>query len=137
MNPINTRSKLTLLWTFLALNMLFKDFHDLFRPGMIDEMRDGVVNGIQVTEGIMLAGGVFVEIILVMILISALAGYRINRFVNLLWPSIAVFFIAIGDKHDLDDYWFAAVKIVTLASIFVIAYRWRNPELPNRTAYAA
>ena len=44
------KAKLSTLWIFVLLNIIFRDIHEFFRPGLLEEMMTGVVNGTQVTE---------------------------------------------------------------------------------------
>ena len=73
---------LSTLWIFVLLNTLFRDIHELFRSGMLEEMMTGTVNGVQVTEGFLLLGAIVVEIPIAMVLLSRVLKYRVNRWTN-------------------------------------------------------
>ncbi len=51
MNDLDKRLKLSSLWVFVFLNMIFRDLHELGRPGFLEEVMSGVVGGVQVTDG--------------------------------------------------------------------------------------
>ena len=50
------KAVLSTLWMFVLLNIIFRDIHDLFRPGFLEEMMTGSVNGTEVTEEALLLG---------------------------------------------------------------------------------
>jgi len=54
MSDVDMRAKLSALWIYVFLNMIFRDLHELGRPGFLKEMMTGVVGGIRVTDGLML-----------------------------------------------------------------------------------
>jgi len=66
-NEFDIKLKFLALWTFVFLNMIFRDLHELGRPGLLQEMITGVVNGVQITDGLLLIGGVMIEIPLLML----------------------------------------------------------------------
>lgn len=47
---MDRKAKLSAAWVFVLLNVIFRDLHELFRPGMLAEMTTGTVNGVQMTE---------------------------------------------------------------------------------------
>ena len=79
---IDKRALLSTLWIFVLLNMIFRDIHEFFRLGLLEEMMTGIVNGNQVTEQVMLIGAFMVEIPILMVLLSRILNYRINRWAN-------------------------------------------------------
>jgi len=44
MNDLDKRAKLSALWVFVFLNIIFRDLHELGRPGLLEEIMTGVVN---------------------------------------------------------------------------------------------
>ncbi len=69
---IDKKALLSTLWIFVLLNLIFRDIHEFFRAGLLEEMMTGVVNGNQVTEQVMLIGAFMVEIPILMVLLSRL-----------------------------------------------------------------
>ena len=63
---MNTRTQtlLSTLWIFVILNIFARDIHELGRPGMLEQVMSGVVDGVVVTEGLMLLGGIMFEFLL-------------------------------------------------------------------------
>ena len=125
---MDMKAKLSTLWIFFLLNMIFRDIHDLFRPGLLEEMMTGIVNGTQVTDGLLLVGGIMVEIPISMVLLSRVLKYRLNRWTNIIVGSITLASV-IGNKPiDLDDVFFTTVEFIALAIIIWLAWKWRKQE---------
>ena len=126
---MDMKAKLSTLWIFVLLNVIFRDIHELFRPGLLEEMMTGTVNGVQMTEGTLLLAGIMLEILLAMVILSRILKYSVNRWANIIVGVIAIpLVIGIGPK-DLDDIWFLTIGVVALALIIWYAWKWPDPEL--------
>lgn len=79
LNNLDKRAKLSSLWVFVFFNMIFRDLHESGRAGFLEEMMTGVVNGVQITEGLLLVGGLMIAIPLLMILRDHLVGVQRAR----------------------------------------------------------
>lgn len=127
--PASTESHKGLLsatWTFVVLNMLLRDVHELFRPGLLAEMMTGTVNGIAMTEGFLLGAAVAVELPVLMVLLPWVLSphlYRRATFVVAPLVAAATLATAVG---DLDDAFFAAVEGAALA--FAVWTVWKGPS---------
>ena len=132
---MDMKAKLSTLWIFVLLNVIFRDIHELFRPGFLEEMMTGTVNGVQMTEGVLLLGGIMAEIPIAMVLLSRVLKYRVNRWANIIAGAITIAFIMANRPKDLDDMWFLAIGVVALSLIIWYAWKWPNPESqPNNLA---
>jgi len=109
------------------LNMIFRDIHEFFREGLISEMVTGTVNGVQVTEETLLFAGVVLEILLLMVILSRVLPYQVNRYANIIVGIIAIPLILSSGQNDLDDMFFATVEVIALLVIVWSAWRWSNP----------
>lgn len=120
------RILLSTLWIFVLLNILFRDVHELFRPGVLDAMASGVMNGREVTEQVMLAGAIAVELMIVMVILSQILPQSLARWGNLAIAAIAALGqISLG-TNDLDDGFFLIMELAGLAGIFYLAITWRK-----------
>ncbi len=125
---MNTRPQtlLSTLWIFVILNMFARDIHELGRPGMLEQVMSGVVDGVTITEELMLLGGIMFEIFLVMVVLSQVLKYRINRWVNMIMGLIAIAIVMMTNlSPDLDNLFFMIIEIITLVAIIGIAWRWK------------
>jgi hypothetical protein len=51
---IDMKALLSTSWIFVLLNVIFRDIHELFRPELLKEMMAGTVNGVHITEELVL-----------------------------------------------------------------------------------
>ncbi len=131
---IEMKAKLSALWIFVLLNIIFRDIHELFRPGMLEEMMTGIVNGNQVSDVVLLAGGIMLQLPIIMVFLSRALRYNVNRWANILASiaTIAIVFIN-NTTPDLDDMLFGVVEVAALSLIIWYAWKWQSPETqPNR-----
>jgi hypothetical protein len=125
---MNTRTQtlLSTLWIFVILNIFARDIHELGRPGMLEQVMSGVVDGVIVTEGLMLLGGIMFEVFIVMVVLSHVLKYKINRCVNMIMGMIAIAIVVMTNlSPDLGNIFFMIVEIIALVAIIGIAWRWK------------
>jgi hypothetical protein len=125
----NPRLLLSILWIFIILNFFARDIHELGRPGMLEQMISGIIDGVVVTEMLMLIGGIMIEIPILMTVLALLLPYSINR-----WANIGVGFltmvmiVAMNVQPDLDNVFFMSIQLIALIAIVGKAWRWRVPQ---------
>ncbi len=119
------RPLLSTLWVFTLLNVLFRDFHELFRPGLLEQMIDGTVNGTRTTEAVILIGGVLIELPLLMVVLTRFLVPRIARIANVAVGLLAVPLLLSTGIRDLDDAFFAAVTAIAALTIVGLAWTWK------------
>ena len=111
--------------------MLLRDVHEFFREGLIEEIISGVVNGNQMTEELFLISGIVGQIPLnMMVVLPLVLPYRLTRWANIIASLLYAAFMFVDPPRDLDDIWFFAVRLVALAIIIIIAYRWQPDSTP-------
>ena len=119
---IDKKALLSTLWIFVLLNIIFRDLHEFFRAGMIEE----IITLTPVSEQMMLIGGIMMEIPILMVLLSRILNYRINRWANIIIGAVIIaLVIGVGQK-DLDDMFFATVEVIALSAIVWLAAKWRE-----------
>jgi MFS family permease len=123
---IDTKVLLSTLWIVVLFNMLKADILSLYIPGVFDEMAR-FAGDTPITQ-LMLGAAVMIEIAIVMILLSRLLPYKVNRWANIAASFITIVFI-IGGGATYPHYIFiATVEVVCLLLIAWNAWRWPNPE---------
>src|SRR5215216_2702946 len=53
---IDMKALLSTIWIFVLFNIAFRDIHEILRPGFLEEVMTGTINGVQMTEGFLLLG---------------------------------------------------------------------------------
>jgi hypothetical protein len=121
-----TKALLSTLWVVVMLNMLKADILSLYIPGAAEELARTA--GDTPIPLLMLGGAIMMEISILMILLSRVLTYRVNRWANIITSLITIAFI-IGGGSSYPHYLFiAAVEVVCLSLIVWVAWKWRNPE---------
>ena len=118
--------RFAMAWGFVVLTVLFKDIHELFRPGFIDEARSGISNDAPVSELALLYGGIGVTFLVAMVFLPRLLSLTVNRWTNGIAAILAAVMIATFPRNDLDDVWFALVQMAVLAWVLVAAVRGKG-----------
>lgn len=126
--PTATGLMLSHLWLFSMLNMLFRDVHELTMADTIAEISSGRLNGVEVTEGLLLGGALIVELLMLGMLLSRILPPQLSRVMNLVLAPIAILGTIAANPSDPDDYFFAAIEIAAFCAIFVLAWTWRPSE---------
>jgi len=125
----NPRLLLSILWVFIILNFFARDIHELGRPGMLEQMMSGTIDGVVVTEMLMLIGGIMIEILILMTVLALLLPHGINRWANIRVGLLTmVMTVAMNLKPDLDNVFFTGIQLIALIAIVGIAWRWRAPQ---------
>ncbi len=123
---IDTKVLLSTLWIVIMINMLKADILSLYIPGAIDELEKTA--GDTPIPLLMLGGAIMMEISIVMIVLSRVLKFRVNRWVNIITSIITIAFV-IGGRASYPHYTFiATVEVVCLLLIVWNAWKWSNPE---------
>lgn len=128
LGAMDMKAKLSTVWIFVLLNVIFRDIHELFRPGFLEEMMTGMVNGVQMSEETLLVAGILLEIPIAMVILSRVLRYRFNRLANIIAAVLTIAFIISNRPNDLDDIWFLTVGVVALSLIIWYAWKWPQVE---------
>lgn len=123
---IPTRTLLSTLWVVVMINMLKADILSLYIPGAVEEVAR-TAGDLPITL-LMLGGAVLMEIAILMILLSRVLKYAVNRWANIITSLIMIAFV-IGGGATYPHYLFiATVEVACLLLIIWFAWKWRNPE---------
>lgn len=119
---------LSSLWLFVILNGLFRDMHELAVASTIEEILTGHMNGSPVTDGVLLAGALVTQVLLLSMLLSSLLKPRAARWFNIVVPPLMAFAMFFAPPNDPDDYVFYTIMVGTLLAISLLAWNWREPS---------
>lgn len=123
-----TRAKLSTLWIFVMLNMIFADIFSFMHPGNLEQIMSGHAEGIQITPEFLLAAAVLTEVPIAMVLLSRVLGHRPNRIANIVAALITIVYIIGGGSMTATYIFFATMEIVGLLCIIWFAWRWHSQQ---------
>lgn len=123
---IETKTLLSTLWVVVMINMLKADILSLYIPGAADELARTA--GATPIPLLMLGGAIMMEISTLMILLSRVLKYGVNRWVNIITSMITIVFVVAGGVSYPHYLFIAAVEVICLLLIVWFAWRWRIPE---------
>ena len=121
---IDMKTKLSALWLFAMLTYTYGDVVTLMDP-----VKHG---SIQLTEGFLLGGSIYMMIPISMVLLSRILKYRASRWASIIAGAIMTItltmtlFVAVPTTYYA---FFTAIEIACTAIIVWYAWKWRNPEI--------
>lgn len=124
------KSVLSLLWIFAILNYLYADVMTLMDPVYLKMVLSNT-GPFQITEGFLLGAAILMETAIVMVVISKLSGYKINRWTNMiasLLHTAAVFGSLLAGTPALYYLFFCIIEIGCTSFIFIYALKWKVEE---------
>ena len=125
---MDTKVLLSTLWIVVMINMLKADILSLFIPGATDELaKTSASTGAPIPQ-LMLGGAIMMEISIVMIILSRVSKYKINRWTNIITSIITIMFVTGGGVSYPHYIFIATIEVICLLLIFWNAWNWRNNE---------
>ncbi|GAW51768.1 MULTISPECIES: DUF6326 family protein [unclassified Nocardioides] len=123
----DVRILLSTLWIFATLNYLYCDVLSLMDSHLLRQYLVGTVGDIEMTQTFLVGAAVLMEIPIGMVLVSRVAGYRVNRWANIvagsLMTAVQAITVFVGSTTPYYAF-FSVVEIATTASIVWLALRW-------------
>ena len=117
------RTILSALWLFAMLTYTYGDVVTLMDP-----VKHGSV---QLTEGFLLGGSIYMMIPITTVLLSRILKYRANRLASIIAGTIMTItltmtlFVAVPTSYYV---FFTVIEITSTALIVWYAWKWYNPE---------
>jgi hypothetical protein len=117
------KGRLSALWLFAILTYTYGDVVTLMDP-----VKHG---SIQMTEGFLLGGAIFMMIPIMMVLLSRILKYRASRWASIIAGTImtvtlpVTLFVAVPTSYYV---FFTVIEVASTALIVWYAWKWRNPE---------
>ncbi len=125
---MDTKVLLSTLWIIVMINMLKADILSLYIPGVADEVAKTAASTGTPIPQLMLGGAIMMEISIVMIVLSRVLKYKVNRWTNIITSIITIVFV-VGAGVSYPHYIFiATVETLCLLLIVWFAWTWRNVE---------
>lgn len=128
MRKLDPHTLLSALWLFILLNIIFRDIHQFVLASHLQMLLTGYYNGIEITEELMLLGGVLVQVPIAMVLFSLLLTRRIGRPFTILAAIITTGTLLSSAPTDLDDTFHLVIELAALVAILWTAWTWTDQE---------
>ncbi len=126
MDTIHPKLKLSARWLFALLNVIFRDIHQFTMKSHLEMLLTGYYNGMEVTEELMLIGGMVLEIPILMVLFSLLLKRKCNRIANVIAVIISAGLFLVEPPSDLDDWFFKIMEFIAFIAILETAWKWKS-----------
>jgi hypothetical protein len=122
-----TRIKLSALWVSLMLTYLLGDVLRIFSGDFVS----GEMSGMQISQELMLGMAVLMVIPIVMVFLSLILWYAVNRWANIILSIVFFVFNAIGlpTYPSLYDQFLIIVGLVFNVLTVWVAWRWAQQEM--------
>lgn len=121
---IDTKVLLSTLWIVVMINMLKADILSLFIPGSAEELAKTAASAGATIPQLMLGGAIMMEISIVMIILSRVLRYGLNRWVNIVTSILTIAFIWGGATPEPHYIFIATVETICLLLIIWFAWKW-------------
>ncbi len=120
-SQLDVKVKISLFCIVVMFTMIMADILSFMFP-------EGDKPEFEITQGIFLIFAILLEIPIIMILLSRVLPYRINRWANIFASIITIVFVIGGGSALLHYYFFASVEIICMLLIIWHAWKWKNTE---------
>lgn len=132
MNVINfngdRRSLLPFLWIYLTANYIYCDVFTLHLAPYLEAFLSGQVGNMKITENFLLGFAFIMQIPVIMIVLSKVLAFKLNKYANIIagiiTTSVQAFTVTMGGS--LHYMFFSFFEIVTGLLIIALAVTWRS-----------
>ena len=135
--PIPVRAKLAAAWTSFMFLYIYVDFFNLYKPGVVDGILNGLVWRFDVSPTLLTIMLASVAIPALMVMLSMTLPARANRATNLVVASLYIpysVFNAAGASWDWAFFYGLSIGIEVLLLAFILRSAWTWPRTPAISA---
>jgi hypothetical protein len=125
---VGVRCKIAALWIAMLFLFAYGDIFGFFSPGQLEEVMAGELSGMAITQVFLFAVSLYIAIASVMVFLSLVLSPTVNRWTNIVLPSLYVVSIvasAIGETSAY--YWFLSITESALL-LLIVWYAWTWPR---------
>lgn len=124
---LDIRLVFSTLWVVIMFNMLFADVLTLFISENLQELIAGTT-AVDITPGLLGVMAVIIEIPILMVFLSRVLKYRLNRLANIIAGVITILFVVGGSSFEPHYLIFASVEVICALLIINLAWKWKEPK---------
>ncbi len=128
---VPVQAKLAAAWTSFMFLYIYVDYFHLYKPGVIDNLRAGVVFEFDIGPTLLTMMLASVAIPALMVMLSMTLPARVNRATNLVVASLyipACVFNAAGAPWDYAFYYALTIGVEVLILAFILRSAWTWPR---------
>jgi len=131
--PAPVRAKLAAAWTSFMFLYIYVDYLTLYTPGVIEDILNGVVWRLDITQAFVVGGLTLVAVPIFMVLASTTLPARACRSITL---GVAALYVPVSIFNVVDESWTyyfglgAALEVAILAWVIHTAWTW--PRTPRQ-----
>ncbi len=130
---MNPKILLVLLWVFYTVNFMYCDSLSSLEPGVLAMTMTGFTadGTIKITDGFLLGTAIMFEIPFLMIVLSWVLKYRVNRWANIIAATLFIvaqigsLFLGLPSPMYI---FYSTIEIAALLLIVWKAWKWHNIE---------
>lgn len=125
--PAERPALLSSLWVAVLLANLFRDVHEILRPGFVDELaHTGTVHGTAVGDRTLVASALVLAFIISVVVLARILPRRSNRRVNVVAAVLMTIGVLASWPKDPDDLVFGAFQLFGAAVVVAVCADWRD-----------
>ena len=122
---IGVRLKISALWIAMLFLFAYGDIFGFFRTGLIEEVIEGEVSGVEIT--LVFLFGVSVYIAIAMVFLSLVLRPRVNRWANIVLPILYMVSIAISSIGETWAYYYFMSIAESAFLVLIVWHAWTWP----------
>lgn len=129
--PVPARVKIAAAWTSFMFLYIYVDFFNLYKPGVVDGILDGLVWRFEVSSTLLTVMLASVAIPALMVMLSMTLPARANRATNLVVASVYIpysVFNAAGATWEWAFFYGISIGIEVLLLVFILRTAWTWPR---------
>ncbi len=120
------RSRLSWMWVFVMLNMIYADILTFMTPGVLQQFLEGRAEQITLTPALILVFAILTEIPIAMALLSQLLPQRAARWTNVGAAVFTAVYVIGGASFTPHYIFIASLEVLACAAIVRTAWMWRE-----------
>lgn len=128
---INVKVKLALFWVALMFFYLYNDLFSFFKPGTVEELVGGSLEGIVFTQELLFGAALLMALPSIMIFLSLTLKAKLNRMVNII-VGIFHMIVLVGTLLVPGDLWVYYATYMVFEAVFIILIVWHAWKWPTQ-----
>ncbi|MEU4702585.1 DUF6326 family protein [Nonomuraea dietziae] len=135
--PVPVQAKLAAAWTSFMFLYIYVDYFHLHKPGVIDNLRAGVVFEFDISPTLLTMMLASVAIPALMVMLSMTLPARVNRATNLVVALLYIPYSAVnaaGESWDWAFFYGLSIGVEVLLLAFILRSAWTWPRTPAAPA---